>query len=185
MAFYEPLSERLAEITVVGMPTIRPEIWDSGHPDRQRPYFEEFAPLLSATERGVAGYQSAFAIEEYFAGSGAALPELAAYLESLVRLARSAGKTPVLKFCRSLGRVGWMRAAFPAAIHAVVVRSPWDQWLSAWHQYVTYGNPYFVVMPFVIMSRHHDHPAVARAAEIMKLHLTYTAGPSFEERYEA
>lgn len=184
MAFYEPLHEELSYISLRDMPSIRPDSWHSGHPDPRRPYYEEFAPLLSLSERGVAGYDRAFAIDQYFAETDTALPGLATYIESLVQLARATAKTPVIKCCRSMGRIGWMRAAFPTATHVIVLRNPWSQWLSGWLQFLRYRNAYFLAMPLAIFTRHRAHPSLLRAAEVLKVHLGDLTADTLESRYQ-
>ena len=142
MAFYEPLHESLGTLSAWQLPTLRPDLWMSAHPGTQ-PYFNEFAPLLRQGSPGVAGFNEEFALAQYFVGADDALPEPASYLQSLIDLARSAGKQPVLKLARSLGRVGWMRNAFPDAAHVLVVRNPWSQWLSGWRLFTVHHSEYF------------------------------------------
>jgi len=55
---------------------------------------------------------STFATDDFFAGPDTALPALQAYLRHLVEVAHERGQ-PVFKFCRSLGRMGWMANPSP------------------------------------------------------------------------
>lgn len=183
--FYEPLNESLASVAAPILHQLRPAAWDSGHPDAERPYFEEYAPLLSATIRGAAGYRVRFAYEEYFSAPDAELPELAAYLRTLVELARERTTFAALKFCRSSGRVGWMRRTFPDAAHVVVLRNPWSQWLSGLRSYLDHENPYFVAVPFVVLTLHPEHPQLAAARDALKVRLAPLNAAGLEARYRA
>jgi hypothetical protein len=158
--FYEPLSEILAEVTPSTLASISPSTWASGHQDLDRPYFDEFGSLLSAGHPGVPGYQTRFATSDFFAAPDSALPELYQYLRMLLQAARERGEQPVLKFSRSGGRTGWMRRHFPDAVHIVVMRDPFSQFMSALRQFVWHGNGYFLAMPLLLVSMNRHHPLV-------------------------
>ena len=162
MAFYEPLHEQLATLSGARIERLRPGAWNSGHTG-EAPYYTEFGDLLAHRGRGVAGYQERFATDRYFLDEDARDPALHAYLDSLIVHAREAGRLPVLKFCRSLGRVAWMRRHFPDALHAVVLRDPQAQWRSARQQLATADNRYFLISPILILARNASHPLVAEA----------------------
>jgi hypothetical protein len=167
MAFYEPLSEHLHGMTKERLVGSTADSWESHHP-KIRPYFEEYAPLLNAERGGVLGYHRSFAFGHYFTTAGEPSERLFAYLSSLVRFACKAGKIPVLKHCRSLGRVEWMRAAFPDALHVSIVRDPWTQWLSA-QRLAAADNRYFLTAPLSILAlnaRHHVVRPVLQALRI-------------------
>lgn len=162
-SYYEPLHESLATVTPATLARSGPLLWESGHPELERPYFDEFAPLLRREAQGVRGYQAAFATDDFFAGPDAALPALRSYLECLITAARERGEQPVFKFCRSLGRAGWMARNFPAAVHIAVVRNPVSQFIAAKHQFVAHDNPYFLLMPLLVLARNAEHAPVASA----------------------
>ncbi|HTX02119.1 MAG TPA: hypothetical protein VMD07_00455 [Candidatus Acidoferrales bacterium] len=161
LGLYEPLNQSLATLNLRTLPTMRPAVSRSRHPDEQRPYFEEFAPLLSARRPGVAGYRPEFAYESFFMASDDEFPELRDYIESLMRLAESNGRTPVFKFCRTVGRVAWMRRNFPSAVHIFVMRDPCSQWMSAWRLSREDDNPHHLLTPIRILTLHREHPLVA------------------------
>jgi hypothetical protein len=161
--FYEPLSEDLATLSPAAIETCDPGSWSSGHPPLHRPYFSEFHPLLKTVARGVRHYDPAFAVTGFFAGPDAAMPELRDYIALLLRTAHAEGSQPVLKFCRSLGRIGWMERNFPQAIHIAVLRNPLAQFISAQRQFQRFGNPYFVAMPLLLLAMHRDVPVIAAA----------------------
>ena len=180
MAFYEPLHELLKDIKLEGIRRERAAEWNSHHPDGP-PYFQEFIPLLA--RRGIARYHRSFAFDRFFLARHEREPRLQAYLSQLVDLAHSSGKLPVLKFCRSHGRVAWMRAHFPNALHVAVLRDPVAQWNSAWRQ-AENGNPYFLAAPLAILARHLSEPMVAQVAMRLGARLRPLRRRSFERSYE-
>jgi hypothetical protein len=182
MAFYEPLNELLVGMTTENMALERPDGWNSRHPDT-RPYFEEYAPLL-ARRRGIRGYERSFAYDRYFMREDEAHPKLAAYLHALLTLAEGTGKIPVLKFVRSLGRVGWMRRQFPAATHVTLVRDPLAQWASG-SRFVQDKNPYFLAAPLAILAQALQHPTVGAVVDAFELRLGSLRKRSFDTTYRA
>ncbi|HTU71833.1 MAG TPA: hypothetical protein VMF11_16135 [Candidatus Baltobacteraceae bacterium] len=177
MAFYEPLHELLHDMTVDGIRKSGPASWDSGHP-AGAPYFEEFTPLIK--RRGVTRYDRAFAFDRYFIERDALEPKLFAYLSSLIELARRSNKTAVFKFCRSLGRVAWMRAHFPRAFHLGIVRDPIAQWNSA-RRRTQSGDVYFLAAPLAILARNQAEPMVALTVAQFGLRLPSIRGRDFEK----
>ena len=169
MGFYEPFSESLATLTLKSMRAMRPGATNSGHPEPDRPYFEEFAPLFRGRRPGVAGYRPEFAYGSFFLEAETYQPELAGYVNSLLRLAYAQSKVPVLKFCRSLGRTAWLRTNFPNAAHVVVLRDPVSQWLSGWKIFNEDGNPYYVTMPLRTLVRHRHRATVARVIAALRI----------------
>jgi hypothetical protein len=161
-AYYEPLHEDLDRLDRAGLASFSPASWESGH-SPGAPYFAEYAAFLRRNGRGIDGYQPRFAFDNFFLDPASDDPALRAYLRGLIDAARAEGRLPVLKFCRSLGRVPWLERQFPDALHAVVLRDPLTQFISARRQMAFAGNPYFVVSPFVILARNANHPLLAQA----------------------
>ena len=161
-AFYEPLHEGMADLDRAAIGQFRPDNWGSGH-GGGAPYFTEFAALLNPSGRGVECYRQRFAFHDFFAEPDRDDPALSAYLARLIDAARLEGRLPVLKFCRSMGRVGWMERQFPNALHAVILRDPVAQWRSARLQMERDSNHYFVLAPFLILARNAAHPLLADA----------------------
>lgn len=161
--FYEPLSEELATLNPATLESHGPERWPSGHPPLRRPYFAEFRPLLKTAAPGVVRYDPNFAVTGFFAEPDAAMPDLRDYIEQLLRTAQAEGRQPVLKLCRSVGRIGWMQRNFPQAIHIALMRNPLAQFISAQRQLQRHDNPYFLAMPLMLLAAHRDVPEVAAA----------------------
>lgn len=171
LGYYEPLHESLAAVSASTLAEHGPQRWASGHPQLARSYFEEFAPLLRSIAPGVRAYRSTFATDDFFAGPDAALPALAGYVRLLLERAHAENRQPVLKFCRSLGRAGWMAKNFPEAVHIAVMRDPVSQFISAKHQFVVHGNPYFLAMPLRVLARNARQARVAAALRHFELRL--------------
>ena len=160
--FYEPLHEDLATLKLRDVGLLRPDSWKSGH-GTGAPYFAEFAPMLRSDKGGVSGHNAQFAFDAYFAGPQSDQAALQTYLRGLMASASAEQRLPVMKFCRSLGRVPWMEAHFPDVLHAVILRDPEAQWRSARRQLEHNKNRYFVLAPFIILARNATHPLLADA----------------------
>jgi hypothetical protein len=170
MGFYEPLHVAMAGLTPEVIAATRPDSWPSGH-GPMPPYWNELAGMLRPGSPGVPGYRTAFATDDAFPDPTDPQPELAAYLRGLLAHAAAAGRTPVFKFCRSLGRVAWMQATFPQALHAVVLRRPDAQFASARHQMDAHDNPYFLAVPLLVLARNAYRPVVAQACRALRVPL--------------
>jgi hypothetical protein len=182
-AYYEPLSEGLATLRPRTLDAWRADIWDSGHEFLDRPYFEEFRQFLAHEQPGVRGYCETFATLDFFASADAALPRLKHYLRLLLGAAHARDEQPVLKFSRSLGRIGWMLRNFPDAAHVVVLRNPLSQFESARRQLVLHGNAYFLAVPLMLLATHQELPAVHACAQQLDVELPLLAGhPKSEAR---
>jgi hypothetical protein len=182
-AYYEPLHEDLDRLDGAALTRFSPGSWDSGH-SPGAPYFAEYIPRLrpgaNGHRVGIEAYEPRFAFDDFCLDPHAEDPALQAYLQRLIDAAHAEGRMPVLKFCRSLGRVPWMVRQFPGAFHAVVLRDPVTQWLSARRQMEVSKNRYFVLAPFIILARNAAHPliteAVRRLAVPMPPHLSRDLG---------
>ena len=184
-AFYEPLHEANATLRLSDIPKLRPGNWRSRHGETA-PYFAEYGKLIAPRRAGVPLYQRRFAFERFFLQPGDADPELEAYLRGLLaansgtaagEAAGGAGAMAALKFCRSLGRVGWMEQRFPEMLHAVVLRDPLDQWRSARRLLTEERNRYFTVAPLLVLARNAGHPLVRQACEALGVQLPALGSP--------
>ncbi len=158
-AYYEPFHEHLA--TADDEFTSDYSI-SSGlrHPKLSNPYFLEYKPLLTA--QGVAGYRDSFSVKNYFCNQDELLKDQKEYIARLLFEADIRDRMAVLGFCRSSGRVGWMKRQFPGALHVLVVRDWMQQWTSSLDQHMHNDNPYFLVMPLVCLAAaEHDILAMA------------------------
>jgi hypothetical protein len=164
IGFYEPFNESLATLDQTSLQALRPDNWASGHSGPPQPYFAEYARLL-AEGGGVTSYAPSFAYEDHYSLDPRAVPPQWVYLRSLLDLAEAEDRRAVLGFCRSLGRMPWLRARFPDALHVWVRRDPMSQWLSGWRLWQETGNAYFVAGYPLITAVATGHPyleAVAR-----------------------
>jgi hypothetical protein len=168
--YYEPLHEDAAQFRRRDIVAIHPSSWHSNHSETA-PYFQEYRDLIPKGRRGVALYRSRFAFDGFFrAPDDGPDPELEAYLRSLLARPQLEGKIPVLKFCRSLGRVGWLEQRFPGACHAVILRDPASQWRSVTRLLERQRNRYFTVAPLLVLARNAHHPLVEEALRALDVH---------------
>ena len=176
-AFYEPLHEAIATLRRSDIPKLRPSAWRSRHGETA-PYFAEYGALIAPRRAGVPLYQRRFAFDGFFLDPGEEDPALEAYLRGLLAAGGSgrdakggAGQVAVLKFCRSLGRVGWMERRFPEMLHAVVLRDPLEQWRSGRRLLVEERNRYFTIAPLLVLARNAGHPLVRQACLALDVRL--------------
>ena len=166
-AYYEPFHAALAwDAKALG--EIRAESWDSGHPAMEEPYFQEFFPLVKP-EGGVRGYLPSFELDRFDLAPKEEAPDLKIYLDGLLAAAEAEGRVPVFKFCRSMGRLPWMRHAYPGAVHVAVIRNPAGQWSSYWGQLQKNKNPWFMAAPYRVLGGNLGVEKVQRAVRAFGL----------------
>jgi hypothetical protein len=181
-AYYEPLHEMLATIDAAKLASSTADSWHSGHPSLDMPYFQEFAHLLRADSKaggvggapgavGIPGYERRFAVDRFDGQTPDGAQQMQDYLRGLIQAAHQQGRVPVFKFCRSLGRMRWFRAAFPEAAHIVVEKNPISQWQSCWQLYAAHRNPHFVAVPLAVLALNRDVPLVRQTLEAMRVAL--------------
>ncbi|MGF6602012.1 hypothetical protein P3T23_006764 [Paraburkholderia sp. GAS448] len=179
-AFYEPLSNLLGDLSLADIPAVRPTS-SSGHPPLGTPYYEEYRSFMQERGRGVVGYRKRFGIDRFGGVPDDEFPALVAYLQNLCDRSIDQGKMPVLKFCRSQGRLPWFKSAFPHAMHAVVLRNPASQFASGWLLKQEWNNPFFVAAPFRVLGLNQAEPIVKQVIETCEVSLPSFAGASVEE----
>nr|WP_243751518.1 hypothetical protein [Paraburkholderia sp. BL10I2N1] len=179
-AFYEPLSNLLGDLSLADIPAIRPTS-ASGHPPLGTPYYEEYRSFMQERGRGVVGYRKRFGIDRFGCVPDDEFPALRAYLQNLCDRSIDQGKMPVFKFCRSQGRLPWLKSAFPQAVHAVVLRNPASQFASGWLLRQEWNNPFFVAAPFRVLGLNQAEPVVKQVIETCGVSLPSFACASVEE----
>jgi hypothetical protein len=170
-AYYEPLHEMLATIDPLKLASSTADSWHSGHPALEAPYFAEFAPMLVPGQGGISGYEAEFSIDRFDSLAPPGAERLERYVRGLLDTAHQQDHVPVLKFCRSLGRLAWFRATFPDAVHIVVEKNPISQWQSCWQLFAAHRNPHFVAVPFVVLALNRHVPLVRQTLEALQVEL--------------
>jgi hypothetical protein len=168
--FYEPLSNVLAELSPADVAASRPTL-TSGHPPLDAPYFDEYRPFLQDGARGVAGYRKRFSLDRFTREPDAEFPALHAYLQNLCAHTVERGSVPVFKFCRSSGRLPWLKHVFPAAMHVGVLRNPASQFASGWLLSQQWSNPFFVAAPFRVLGLNLSDPLVRQVINVCAVSL--------------
>ncbi|MGF6641009.1 hypothetical protein [Paraburkholderia sp. MM6662-R1] len=168
--FYEPLSNVLADLKPADVPASRPTL-TSGHPPLAAPYFDEYRPFLREDARGVAGYERRFSIDRFTRDPDATFPSLQAYLRALSEHTIEQGRVPVFKFCRTGGRLPWLKRAFAEALHVGVLRNPASQFASGWMLRQQWSNAFFVAAPFRVLGLNQMDPLVREAIGVCGVRL--------------
>ncbi|MFT4069171.1 hypothetical protein [Paraburkholderia sp.] len=163
--FYEPLSNVLADLNLAGVAASRPTL-TSGHPPLVAPYFDEYRPFLRENARGVTGYDRRFSIDRFSREPDAPFPALQAYLRHLCEHTVEQGRVPVFKFCRSGGRLPWLKQAFADALHVGVLRNPASQFASGWLLRQQWSNAFFVAAPFRVLGLNQWDPLIREVVGI-------------------
>lgn len=159
--FYEPLHEGLSRLTHARISRETPDTaLDLRHPPMRRPYFSEYAPLLS--RRGVVGHRQAFARDRYALAADERHPRLKHYLDSLIDHARGDGLTPVLGFNGTNFRLPWLDRLF-RPFNLYVERDPAGIWAS-YVDHAAHGNFTFFKNWGLILERNRKHPILAPIA---------------------
>jgi hypothetical protein len=179
-AFYEPLHPILGDLRAADIPALEPT-WTSGHPTLTAPYFTEYRPFIQDNLYGVTGYRKSFSTDRFGPAPDAGFPALQAYLKNLCDQTRNRGKTPVFKFCRSLGRLTWFKSAFPEVMHAVVLRNPASQFASGWLLHQQWSNPFFVAAPFRVLGLNQAEPIVKQVIDVCGVRLLPTPVTAIDE----
>lgn len=189
LGFYEPFNELLGSLTPAHVLLAKPAEAVLRHPHMQVGYFHEYLPMLS--DKGHPLFRDDFPLRNYFASDE--VPEQQIYIRSLLRLAEKSGKTPVLGFVRSLGRLPWFKRCFDA-VNIVLIRSPFNQWTSGRRLAAEQGYRFFDPMHFAILScaegcaavfRHAEHHAVPRLPGLPSAGVRYALHQVSEARTAA
>lgn len=161
-AFYEPLNEVLLDLTIATLPRYASEAWGSNHPKIKAPYYEEYRSFIG--DSGVEHFKPALPYRRFFMGPEEDDPALYRYLDNLIRKTQADGLTPVLGFCRSLGRMPWIWTCFEGT-HVYLMRHHRNQWMSQYQQKLKNKNNYFLTMNYLIAGQNHQHPAIKPLAD--------------------
>jgi hypothetical protein len=168
--FYEPLSNVLADLKLADIAASRPTL-TSGHPPLAAPYFDEYRPFLRDDARGVAGYDRRFSVDRFTREPDATFPSLLSYLHALSEHTTGQGRVPVFKFCRTGGRLPWLRRAFAEALHVGVLRNPASQFASGWLLRQQWSNAFFVAAPIRVLGLNQTDPLVREVIAVCGVRL--------------
>jgi hypothetical protein len=163
LCFYEPLHDGLSRLTRSRIQRdTADQVLSNHHPALATPYFAEFEPLVAF--RGVRGYRRRFAYSRFAPPMSHDDPALEAYVNGLVRHARTRERAAVLGFNRTGLRMGWLGRRFDACnIH--IDRDPADIFASYLSQ-LQAGNHYYFVKWMQIIAGNSDYPLFQAARSL-------------------
>ena len=175
MCFYEPFHEGIQNLTQKKIAAIDHEhARKLGHHGLNRPYFAEYAPLVSK-RRGIKGFPARLSYDEFFGLSQNGAELAFSYFEKLSALAASHEKIPVFCFNRSWGRIHSIKKLMPHAVHVFSLREP-----SATLASFQTRRTYFFAKLLMIFSKSHPEmiaeffPEVANLSLLARLRLNKT-----------
>ncbi|MEW6676860.1 MAG: hypothetical protein AB1421_02975 [Pseudomonadota bacterium] len=109
------------------------------HPHLDKPYLAEFFHIRAEVAKS---FSKEFSYDLFFLDREDSSTSFKSYLQLLIEKAPSRA---VLQFCRSYGRLAWLKQNFQA-LNLYLWRHPWDQW---WSYKVT---PYFDTANLLILN---------------------------------
>jgi hypothetical protein len=86
------------------------------------------------------------------------------YIDYLASL--KCDKKTAFQFNRTALRSLWFRENYPDSLNIYIYRNFRDQWESMWRQHLS-GNPYFLVMNYLLLSRNQDHSLFRSLADLV------------------
>jgi hypothetical protein len=165
LCFYEPLHHGLARLNPRRLQRASTQqAADLRHPAMERPYFDEYAPLLSG--RGTARFRREFAFGRFSLPPSRPDPALQHYLCGLIDVALAAGRATVAGFNGSDLRIGWMKVRFNA-LQVALDRDPYALWCSYMDQRRR-GNFTFLINWLRILDANRGDPVLAPLAEHLR-----------------
>ena len=167
VAYYECFHESLQSFSAIDVERLRPNIWDSGHPQMQ-PYFLEYLPLLRK-EGGVAGFEQSMAFERFFplkGYNGSLSRAEKAYVKRLIGRATYPQRTPCLTCKRSLGRLRALKRLV-GGTHIVLQRQLLQQWRS-YREQARLGNFYFLAKLLHTIALNEHEPFIAFLGDFIR-----------------
>jgi len=180
LTFYEPLHERLADLSPGERWHIDESIADILGEDGDINAFSCYTPLLGAMN-GVKHFRKSFAYERYFPDPLEGNLPLAHYLRSLELFARGRGQRPFLKYVRSQGRIGWIKQTC-GGLHLALVRTCFDQFRSyIWN--ANRGNLYFFAATCEIFAKNVSVFDAELAAKIVRIRAFSSSNTAEEQVY--
>lgn len=139
-------------LTVETIESLKHDSWSSRHSKTEKPYFEEFTELLNHEKAGCYGYKGDIAVNDYFAINKQEQEETSSWVECLIENAKKHKKRPLLSFCRSMGRVNFLKERFSNSVNILLYRDPFEIFRSNHFQVKEHSNMYFSSMYSLIIA---------------------------------
>ncbi|MBR8401211.1 hypothetical protein KDW65_31775 [Burkholderia cenocepacia] len=129
------------------------------------------ADTLRQDSLGMSRVEMAFSACQFEEATPEYAGDIEFFLRTLMTQAFDRGHIPVFRFGESLGRLAWLRRAFPDVVHIVVARNPLAQWQSCCDRLVAHRDAYCVALPFLGLACGRSVLAVERVVVGLRIEL--------------
>jgi len=145
----------MGSLNVEKIKSLNYDSWNSRHSPTKKPYFQEFLGLLYPEKDGCYGFTGNISLNNYFAATQQEQSETAFWVKCLIGNAKKYEKPALLSFCRSMGRINFLKERFPDATNIVLHRDPFEVFRSNYFQLTEYNNNYFNSSYLLIIAYNH------------------------------
>ncbi len=129
------------------------------------------ADTLRQDALGMSRVEMAFSANQFEEATPEYAGDIEYFLRELMAQAFDRGCIPVFRFGESLGRLAWMRRAFPDVVHIVVARNPLAQWQSCCDRLVAQRDAHCIALPYLALACGRSVPAVERVVVGLRIDL--------------
>ncbi|VWC58099.1 hypothetical protein [Burkholderia lata] len=129
------------------------------------------AETLRQDTPGMSRVEMAFSANQFEEATPEYAGDIEYFLRTLMTQAFDRGCIPVFRFGESLGRLAWMRRAFPDVMHIVVARNPLAQWQSCCDRLVAHHDAHCIALPLMALACGRSVPAVERIVVGLRIDL--------------
>lgn len=140
-------------------------------PATGRQPYTSIADSLRQDTLGMSRVEMAFSANQFEEATPEYAGDIEFFLRTLMDQAFDRGRIPVFRFGESLGRLAWMRRAFPDVVHIVVARNPLAQWQSCCDRLVAHRDAHCIALPFLALACGRSVPAVERVVVGLRIDL--------------
>jgi len=131
----------------------------------------DVAEALRLDTPGLSRIEMAFLANQFEEATPEYAGDIEYFLRTLMTQAFDRGRLPVFRFGESLGRLAWMRRAFPDVVHIVVARNPLAQWHACCDRLVAHRDAFSIAMPFLALACGRSVAAVERVVVGLRIDL--------------
>ncbi|QVN22968.1 hypothetical protein [Burkholderia pyrrocinia] len=170
-AYDEPLRAMVAPVDYEQYASAGPDGVPAAMPLPGQRTAASVADSLRQDALGMSRVEMAFSANQFEAATPEYAGDIEYFLRELMAQAFDRGRIPVFRFGESLGRLAWMRRAFPDVVHIVVARNPLAQWQSCCDRLVAHHDAHCIALPFLALACGRSVPAVERVVVGLRIDL--------------